>query len=348
MVSLNKYIYYTLLLSCIAFINGCAQKTTVNALRAPALKNNSVRYIVVKPVTHDTMGQRAEIISAMSAVKVGNEPYFHIADRENLNGIMKEKAYSSQGLSDDGEIGSAPLLKATSILNGAIVGNDITESRYTEQRTDYNSCVEWKKDGDGKKKYCQKYRVYSVPCLSKRYRLSTSIRITTLKSAQTIFSKTYTHSFEKSRCSDEKHVLYSQHEAAGHLAESIAAALVKDIAPSYVSFDVVVLEDPYIEYTDEQENLLENALELVKQHRIEKAKIVFSMLVSSTKSKSIVALYNLGVMQEALGEYEEAYKNYERAETLSFQIEIVPEVSQAVDRTKKHMAEQTLIRRTLM
>ena len=155
-----------------------------------------------------------------------------------------------------------------------------------------------------------------------------------------MFTDTYRESSEHAQCDDQSTVLPSKQDENTKLAGKIAQKLMVDIAPSYVYFWVTLLEDPDLEYNDMQKKLLENSLVMIDQKRIEKANELLKKLNQSLGGQSYVALYNLAITEEALGNVEEALKLLQMAENTAMNLgEINEEISTAITRTKKNLAE---------
>jgi tetratricopeptide (TPR) repeat protein len=99
-----------------------------------------------------------------------------------------------------------------------------------------------------------------------------------------------------------------------------------------------LLDDPDLDYTKRQEKLLKVSLEYIEQWRYDKAEQFLGQLIETTNAKSYVALYDMGVLQEAQGKYKEAQEYYEEADHLM--IEPVEEINEAVLRIKRLIAKK--------
>ncbi|MEJ2373298.1 MAG: hypothetical protein P8Y16_05840, partial [Sulfurimonas sp.] len=110
----------------------------------------------------------------------------------------------------------------------------------------------------------------------------------------------------------------------------IAQSFTYKLTPHYRQFNVTLLEDPDIDYTDQQEQLLEVSLKYIEQGRYDKAEKLLIDLIDATGQKSYVPFYNLGVIKEAEGNYDEAKEYYGYADNLM--IEPVEEINNAVVR----------------
>lgn len=324
----------------VLFMTGCAQKTQIKAIKAAKVTDSDIKHIGVASFKNDKVGQADQINSEIFSASINGKKYFNLVDRENIKMVMKEKELNDSGLVDliNNNDSSSGLQEIKTLVTGTVLLNDSSVSNYLESRIDYQTCRQWKTTKKGKK-YCAKYRKYNVRCKAKTYSFKTNVKLIKIANSGTMFSNTYEASMKQSHCADDDNVLPSRKEAGTTLAGSVATQLLKDIAPSYVHFTVKLLDDPDIEYTDAQEKLLENALALIKQDRMDKANGLLSKLNDSTRGTSYVALYNLGVTEEALGNVAIAYELFKKAEDISLMTEIIDEISLAVKRSKRNLAE---------
>ena len=132
----------------------------------------------------------------------------------------------------------------------------------------------------------------------------------------------------------------SKESVAQNLASSIASSFTYKLTPQYRYFSIELLDDPDLDYTDEQEDLLENALTYMEHKRYDKASQLLSELVGSTDQQSYVAFYNLGVVKETQGDYTKAKLYYEKADTLT--TEPVTAVNNAYNRINRVIEEQRI------
>ena len=141
---------------------GCAQKVQIKALKSAEISDGAIKNIAVLPFNNDTVSQSIKIDSALSSVTINGEKYFNVIDRVNLEKIMAEKKLNDSGLVDlihnNPTIG---LQEIKTIVTGEIALNDVQQSNYLEERTDYQTCIEMVTQKDGKS-YCKAYRKYNM------------------------------------------------------------------------------------------------------------------------------------------------------------------------------------------
>jgi len=132
-----------------------------------------------------------------------------------------------------------------------------------------------------------------------------------------IYTNSYNKSINKNHCSDSWGSIASQSSMLNKIINSISSSFASKLTPKYVYFEVTLLDSPDIDYSDKQKDKLKKALKLMSKKRYNKAFRNFEYLVDSTKEQSYVALYNLGVANEALGNLKEAQQLYKSADNLT-------------------------------
>ena len=336
-----------LFLSVLLFlIIGCAQKTTIKAIKASQVTDKSIINIGVLPFTNDNIGQSSQIDSEISNIQINGKPYFNLIHRNNLQKIMSEKRLNDSGLVDlIKKRNTKGLSGIETLVTGKVNISDISSSNYIESRIS-NRCAEYAKNKEGKK-YCIKYREYNVRCKSNTYTVNTKIKLIKVSNSVILFTNNYSASNTLSTCIDQNTVLLTKEAQNIKLAANIAKQLIKDIAPSYVYFKVVLLEDPDIDYTTKDKLLLKSSLALIKVKRVKKANELLKKLVKHTKNKSYVSVYNLAVTEEALGNIKGALALYIQAEDISLSSKPQDEISQAIIRAEKNLNELNKVNQQL-
>jgi tetratricopeptide (TPR) repeat protein len=169
--------------------------------------------------------------------------------------------------------------------------------------------------------------------MKRMFSLSADLKIVDVANTDIIYADTLTKGSLYKHCSDDSRALPSTEMAAQDLANKIANSFTYKLTPHYRRFEVELLDEPDLDYTDKQEKLLKVSLEYIEQGRYDKAEDLLGRLIDSTDSKSYVPFYNLGVIKEAEGKYEEAQEYYNEADHLM--VEPVEEINRAVLRIRK-------------
>ena len=324
----------------LVIVTGCAQKTTIKAIKAAKVSDKAIKNIGVLPFESDNIAQSSQLDSAISNLQINEKPYFNLIDRNNLKKVMSEKKLNDSGLvnlikknRDKG------LSQIETLVTGKVNVSDVASSKYLESRTDYSRCVRYGYYKSGKR-YCAAYRKYNVSCTAQTYTVNTKVKLIKISNAGTLFTNNYSASSKLSKCIDQNKVLPTKRAQNTVLAADIAKQVLKDIAPSYVYFKVVLLDDADIKYSKKDKLLLKSSLALIKGKRIKKANKLLQKLAKHTKNKSYVALYDLAVTEEALGNVKGALDLYKQAEDIALDVgKTLEEISQGIIRAEKNLAE---------
>ena len=326
-----------LLSSLLVVFQACSQKIQIKALKAPKVLTSDVKYISIDKFRNDTVSQASQIHTALANVTIDGKRYFHVTNRQNINKILEEQKLKDSGLVDlvdDEEIKG--LQDAKTLLSGEVLINDISSSRFYTVRTDYKTCIAtYKKKG---KTYCKKYRKYKVPCRRNYYTLKTKINLIQISTGISYFEKDYSSKTNYSHCIDDRKTLPSKQYVNTKLANNIAYYLVKDIAPSYVYFNVILLDSLDIDLSSKQEDMFDLALKLIEQKRISKANQLLSNLNKQIHNNSYVVLYDLAITTEALGDLQKAYSLLKNAEDIAIsKNKLIKEISTSIQRVKNNI-----------
>lgn len=332
--------FYLTIITIILFTS-CAQKTRVKAIKASQINDSSIRYIGVAKFQNDTVSQSSQIESALNSVIFNSKKYFNIIDRKNIDLVMQEKKLNDSGLvdllKDNSSVG---LSQMQALLTGKILLNDMSSTLYYQQRTNYDICI--KSYEKGGKTYCSKYKTYKVSCRKRNYSLKTYIKIIKISNGSTLFAKTYSKQTEYEHCSDDSNSLPSKKYVNTILAKLIAKDIIKDIAPSYVYYDVTILDDLDIDLTSAQEILFDNALKMIELKRLQKANQMLQRLDNQTEHQSYVIIYDLAITYEALGNIKKAHNLLLLAENIAIDKgKIIDEITTSIHRVQKSINERT-------
>jgi len=328
---MKKLIVFYLTMLSIVFISGCAQKVQMKALEPAEIDRVSdTKKLTISNFKNDRVGLSTKIEAKLAQVQIDGKNYFTMVSRNDFHKIIKEQKVQNSGLMDANvavKVGN--LVGAEAIVSGNVATPTAAKSYFYEKRS---RCAD---------KKCEKIVNYNVRCMRKVISLQAELRIVSVAEGDIIFADTLHDSASYKHCSDDESVLPSTEMAAQRLASTMANKFAYRLTPHYRNFDVALLEDPDLDYSDEQEKLLEASLEYIEQSRYTKAQNLLKRLVDSTAEKSYVAFYNLGVISEAKGEYKEAQEYYSYADNLM--IEPVEEINEAMVRIQDliHKRDQT-------
>ncbi|MFA7070443.1 MAG: hypothetical protein WC144_06345, partial [Sulfurimonas sp.] len=108
---------------------------------------------------------------------------------------------------------------------------------------------------------------------------------------------------------------------------------------------VDILDSPDITYSKESKELLSLAVEFIKASRYDRAYALLVELVDSTNAKSYVPFYNLGVIKEASGEYEEAQRYYKMSDERA--LKPVEQINSAILRIDKLIQNNKIVQKQM-
>jgi len=320
----------------VAFImSGCAQKVSMRALEPAEIDRAAyTKKVAVTDFYNDRVGLSSKIESNLARVKIDNKNYFTMVSRNDFNKIIKEQRIQNSGLIEPSTaVNVGNLIGAQAIVSGHVGTPTLQDTYYYEKRV---RCAD---------KKCKELKYYNVRCKKRLVGLSAELRIVDVEKGDIIYAETMNPTYTYRHCSDDSRALPSRDMAAQNLATRIANSFTYKLTPHYRSFHVNLLEDPDLDYTDRQEKLLEVSLQYIEQSRYDKAEQFLIQLIDSTKQESYVPIYNLGVIKEARGKYQEAKELYAQADHLM--VEPVEEINQAVIRIDKLIAKRNKTREQL-
>ncbi len=330
----------------VIFFSACSQKITVKALIPAQIGDKDIKNLSIERFKNDDIALSHSINSKMAEVTFEGKSYFNIVNREDTNKILEEQKLQDTGLVNNKGLNEYGLSDISSIISGKVNSKAHTKRSYYEDRTDYNTCVQYKTTKDNKK-YCTAYRKYSVSCQKHTYNISANINITRVSNSDIIFSKTFLKETSQKVCVDSSKSLASKQSVYELLAKSIADEFVSYISPSYRYLSLTLIEDEDIDYNDTQEKMLENALKLIELKDIVSANELLKKLVNSTAFQSSTALYDLGVTYEYLGELEKAFEVYQKAKNITMQNDLDENIINAVNRIKRSISDSKLAKQQI-
>lgn len=309
-------------------LNGCAQRVNVRALEPAQIDRATItKKIAITDFKDDYVGLAGKIEAKLANQKIDNKTFFTLINRSDIDKVIDEQKLQNSGLvktSTVVDIGN--LLGAQAIISADVGRATSNDSYYYEKRV---RCAD---------KECKNLSIYRVGCTKRVVGLSAQIRMVDLAKGDIVYADTMSKSAQYKHCRDDGNAIPSTDMAAQNLANVIADNFVYKLTPHYRYFSVVLLEDPDLDYTDKQEELLDNSLEYIKQKRYGKAEKLLMDLIDSTAQQSYVAFYNLGVVKEVQGDYKKAEEYYNMADNLM--VEPVEEISEAYLRIKTTIKNQ--------
>jgi len=302
-----KVFKYVFILMGLMFFSACSQTVRVSALK-PAQVDEITHYkkIAIGTFGHDHVGLSNKIESQLSHATIDKEPFFTIIGRKDTNKIFQEQRLQLSGLLDAKSVVKVGhLLGAQAMINGDVSDASVYDSRYYVERI---HC---------KDKKCKDYYTYNVSCTKRTASLSAELRITSVQEGDVIFADTLQETRSWYHCADRSSALPSTQSALNLLATIMSKKFSNKLSPYYKHYAVPLLDDSEIDYSDEEEELLEKALVYIDHQRYDKAERLLEKLMLKTSGRCYVATYDLGVLKEKAGLLEDAQQLYKMADSLA-------------------------------
>lgn len=320
----NSLIFFMLVL----IFSGCAQKVTIKALEPAEVNRAAVtKKISVAPFKNDTIGFSRKLEGKLANQFLDGRPYFTVISKSDFARLVDEQKRQYSGLMDEEqavELGN--LLGAQAMISGSVTSKTMQDTRFYETRTE---CVD---------KKCEEKREYKVSCTKRTIGLGVQIKMVDVERGDIIYGDTLRNQASWEHCRDDKRTLPSKEQGLESLSDGLIGSFVYKLTPHYVYFRVSLLEEPDLEYTDRQEMLLENALAFIDHNRLDRGEALLQELFEGTGRHSYVAAYNLGVVKEAQGQYEDARYFYQVADELA--MAPVEEINYSINRIEASIRKQ--------
>ncbi|MDX9813503.1 MAG: CsgG/HfaB family protein [Sulfurimonadaceae bacterium] len=327
-------IYYAVFIFTL-FLSGCATQVQIKAMEPSKVKElGAGSKISVMSFSGDKIGLSNKIEAFLASQKIDGKSYFELISRKEIDEVLKEQRLQASGLLNQNEMLSVGNISgARAFISGDVNTADVSDTRYYENRY---RCLD---------KKCKSVSTYSVSCTAREAIVSASIKMVDVKSAEVIYTKTSSSSNRWRFCSDDIGTLVSKNVALDTLANFVVRDLVSDLTPRYRYFSVDILDSPDITYSKESKELLSLAVEFIKASRYDRAYALLVELVDSTNAKSYVPFYNLGVIKEASGEYEEAQRYYKMSDERA--LKPVEQINSAILRIDKLIQNNKIVQKQM-
>jgi tetratricopeptide (TPR) repeat protein len=304
---------------------GCsAKKVTVNA-RMPAEVDALAkkRVLAVIPFKNDRINFTGRLQSALSNVRVDNRPFFVLISRNKIKDILRELKFQSSDLVGEKNAKFGRLIGAEVLITGN-VGYFTKDGRYLRP---YEICVKYHK------KRCLYYKRVYEECKTSVANLDVTINAIDVSSARILDSYTFSKTLNTDGC---KSTYVPSRKLLENLINEAVDNYVKRVAPHEVLMKVELIDSiDSIDLSSKEEKMFENAITYIEHGRLKKAEYLLKFLNYKTHSKSYEIAYDIGVVEEALGNYEQAKAAYELADKIILKRNLDP--SDLVDKALKRI-----------
>ena len=321
-------------IASIVFLGCSAKKVTIKAqLPAEVDSLTKKRSLAVLPFKGDNINFTGRLESKLASVRIKGKPYFKVVNRDKIGDVLKELKFQSSELVGQKAAKFGKLVGAQVIITGN-VQTSATNGSYQKPE---ERCMSYDRKGR-----CLGYKTVYVTCRTANATLNTSINAIDVNTAQVVDAVNISKTYKGDSCKDTGFSLFGKgkefktaQQALSDLADEAATEYVNRVAPHYVTLQVELIDKvESIDLTSNQEKIFENALKYIEDGRLDRAEMLLKKLNEETGEKSYEIMYDLGVVEEALGKLEAAKAAYERADKIILDTGAEPNelVNKAIER----------------
>jgi len=312
-----------LLMVAVGLTASCTKSIKLKVLEpAKVGRAAQTKQLAVSPFKGDSVGLSSKIETVLSKQQIEGKAFFTTVSRNEVDRLIKEQSLQYSGvLKEDRLVEAGQLLGVQAFVSGEVSAASGQDETFYEERF---RCLD---------KKCQQLQTYQVRCTRRNITLATTVKMTDVALGDIIVAENFSKHRSWTSCVDQMQRLPAISAGLDGLANEVARQFVAMLTLQYRTLEVVLLEDPDIDYNAQQQKTLEVALAFIEAGRYDKADRLLSSLLSATQERSYVAAYNLGVVKEARGEYARAKRLYQLADQL--QTKPIEAINQAVVRIDK-------------
>jgi len=316
-----------LLMVAVGLTASCTKSIKLKVLEpAKVGRAAQTKQLAVSPFKGDSVGLSSKIETVLSKQQIEGKAFFTTVSRNEVDRLIKEQSLQYSGvLKEDRLVEAGQLLGVQAFVSGEVSAASGQDETFYEERF---RCLD---------KKCQQLQTYQVRCTRPNITLATTVKMTDVALGDIIVAENFSKHRSWTSCVDQMQRLPAISAGLDGLANEVARQFVAMLTPQYRTLEVVLLEDPDIDYNAQQQKTLEVALAFIEAGCYDKADRLLSSLLSATQERSYVAAYNLGVVKEARGEYARAKRLYQLADQL--QTKPIEAINQAVVRIDKEIRQ---------
>ncbi len=221
---------------------------------------------------------------------------FEVLERNQLMKIIEEKKLSASGLvADDQMVELGGMLGVQALVIGNV--------NYSFKDTDYQQTRTKKKNG--------KKVSYKVNCQKRKVNINIRARIINAETGEILGSTKASRSIEKNHCDGDWGTLPS--------VDELVTQGLKDLLPKIADYFTPHYELRSLELekigTKKYKKQAEKAAKLAEDLKIDEAYFIYDAIYQDDPYNPKV-LYNLGIMHEIVGNFDEALQYYQMAQQL--------------------------------
>ena len=305
---------------------GCATTVKTRMLvPAKASEAAKLRRIAVLPFAGPTGNQvNADIEALLVGVRVKDEPFFSIIERNALEKIMKEQKLQLYGLVDEKTAAKeGQQIGAEGIILGTVTQCTTEDKPYSQVRS---KCVS--KDEMGK---CTKWSKYRVRCIERNAYFSFTPKVVNATTGKIVASESLSGKSRDNACQDSNRPLRGKKEMLTQGKKQAIEKFREMVAPYYLTVEIKLLDKDDTKMPSEVKEKIAHGIKWAKGGRLDRA-CEFWHEAYNLHRKGYATPYLLGVCAEMSGYLEKALSYYEKADRNTGSP--VKEISEALGRVR--------------
>lgn len=219
---------------------------------------------------------------------------FTIVERSRLEQVLSEQSISTSGIVDENQaVKLGKVLGVDAIINGTV--NPIANDTKTREEIQVYRDNKWiKVMGD---------------CITRNISVEARMRIVNVNTGQIVGTKEAAFKITDKKCGDEIAQLTNTEDLIKQcLQATVYQDLINYLAPRFVLWEYELKEID----VDEYEKLSDKAIEAAEAGNFDQAYMIYASILKED-SYNDVAKYNVGVLNELMGNFQEAHEAYQFA-----------------------------------
>jgi len=296
----------------------CAPPALKTTALMPAKFHEAAKLKEIAVLPFDGPGGRefaAEIEGTLAAVTIDAKQYFSLIDRTKTEKILQEQVLSQTGIVDEttaAKVGK--MVGAKGIYTGIVTAANSRDNPYAEKRRECSERqVKYDKQGKTREGNCIRWKSFTVSCIRRDALFTFTPKLVEVETGRIIYSNNLSGAATASACRDSKTPLPSGFALIGQAKERAKVVFKRDVAPSYVTFDIRLMDSKQGVDAKEAGEKLDQGMDYVKHKRLDRACELWEE-ARTLAPNSPSLLYNLAICAEATGDLEKALDLYKKAD----------------------------------
>jgi curli biogenesis system outer membrane secretion channel CsgG len=328
----NRFLLVLAIVIAVFALAGCAKKVKTQML-VPAKSHEAAkckRIAVLDFKGHGGDQVRADLESLLVGVRVKDEPYFSVIERDAVTKVLQEQMLHQTGVVDAKtatDVGK--MLGADGIVMGVITQDTTQDKGYSEKRS---KCAAKNKKGK-----CKRWTEYTVSCTERTAYFSFTPKIVRVSSGEILSSEVLSGLAQDRECRDSGRALADRQTLLARAKSQAIEKFREVVAPYYVSVEIVLITKDDTDMSTETKKKIKKGVKWVEAGRLDRA-CEFWNQAYDIHQRGYALNYLLGVCSELSGNLENALSCYQNADRQTASPN--EEISKALGRVKVNIEKQ--------